>query len=330
MGERSPAMPSVSSLMTSKPTACGTRCHKDDHHRAKCKLPAAKWEEKFDREKVKYWESVLKWQGKAADDHKSRSSSTNPKPTLIPKKENRRAEITLEFSSEDDEDAPLQFRMLYFPDSESAEDDRATRNIVYSDSGDDADEVMQGPEPELPTPVPIPPHDLSSSGQSWRHPRRCPGRQEIRTRFRLAHAQLRGPRLTTILFGDGRSSVLATADVDAFTRYNRAVDPAFCSHSHEPPPPPPPLASRAPSPLLSPAPSPAFTWKPSRPPTPSHEPASPPAPGLSPSPHHDVTYHHDYPPARPLNLVSPSPAIRSDVQQLPRAVANLSMGTRGG
>ncbi len=38
-----------------------TRCHKDDHHRAKCTLPPAKWEEKFDREKVKYWESVLKY-----------------------------------------------------------------------------------------------------------------------------------------------------------------------------------------------------------------------------------------------------------------------------
>jgi hypothetical protein len=32
-----------------------TRGHKDDHHRAKCPMPAAKWEEKFDREKVNYF-----------------------------------------------------------------------------------------------------------------------------------------------------------------------------------------------------------------------------------------------------------------------------------
>ena len=60
-----------------------TRCHKDDHHRAKCTLPPAKWEEKFDREKVKYWESVLKWQAKAAGEHKT-GIPPPPKPTLIP------------------------------------------------------------------------------------------------------------------------------------------------------------------------------------------------------------------------------------------------------
>ena len=62
-----------------------TRCHKDDHHRAKCPMSAAKWEEKFDREKGKYWESVLKWQAKAAGEHKT-GTTPSPKPTLLPKR----------------------------------------------------------------------------------------------------------------------------------------------------------------------------------------------------------------------------------------------------
>jgi hypothetical protein len=74
--------------------------------RAKCTLPPAKWEEKFDREKVKYWESVLKWQAKAAGEHKT-GAPPPPKPTLIPKKESRRTEISLEHLSDDD-DTPLR------------------------------------------------------------------------------------------------------------------------------------------------------------------------------------------------------------------------------
>jgi hypothetical protein len=120
---------------------CCTRCHKDDHHRAKCPLPAAKWEEKFDREKIKYWESVLKWQAKAASEPKT-GTSPSPKPTLIPKrasvhfadKESRRTKITPEYLSDDD-DHPLcayalcppalghlQCRMHYFsePGGQSA------------------------------------------------------------------------------------------------------------------------------------------------------------------------------------------------------------------
>ncbi len=100
-----------------------TRCHKEGHLRSKCTLPAEKWEDKFDREKVKYWESVAKWQGKAADEKKS-SSPAHPKPALVPKKENHRTEITWELSSDDDATEPLHQRQMYIlaTDSESDSD----------------------------------------------------------------------------------------------------------------------------------------------------------------------------------------------------------------
>jgi hypothetical protein len=99
-----------------------TRCHKEGHLRSKCTLPAEKWEDKFDREKGKYWESVLRWQGKAADEKKG-SSPTPPKPALVPKKENHRAELAWEFSSEDDANEPLQSRVMRLPDPDSEEDE---------------------------------------------------------------------------------------------------------------------------------------------------------------------------------------------------------------
>ena len=52
-----------------------TRCHKGGRIRKTCKEPPAKWEDKFDKEKGQYWESVLKWQAKA-------TSNPKPSPTL--------------------------------------------------------------------------------------------------------------------------------------------------------------------------------------------------------------------------------------------------------
>jgi hypothetical protein len=43
-----------------------TRCHKGGHNRKDCKEPKAKWEEKFDKEKLLYWTSVPKWQQRAS------------------------------------------------------------------------------------------------------------------------------------------------------------------------------------------------------------------------------------------------------------------------
>ena len=41
------------------------RCHSKEHLRSACKEPVGKWEEKFDKDKEKYWLGTLKWQQKA-------------------------------------------------------------------------------------------------------------------------------------------------------------------------------------------------------------------------------------------------------------------------
>jgi hypothetical protein len=110
--------------------------------------------------------SQLKWQAKAAGEHKT-GTPPPPKPTLIPKKESRRTEISLEHLSDDD-DTPLrahalcppatghlQCRMYYLSEPESDEESMATRNIVYEDSGDE-DVIVDPPSLALPIPVPLP------------------------------------------------------------------------------------------------------------------------------------------------------------------------------
>ncbi len=37
------------------------RCHSKEHLRSSCKEPVGKWEEKFDKDKEKYWLGTLKW-----------------------------------------------------------------------------------------------------------------------------------------------------------------------------------------------------------------------------------------------------------------------------
>ncbi len=113
-------------------------------------MTPVKWEEKFDREKIKYWESVAKWQAKATAEPKTGAASEKaaPKPTLIPKKKSRRAEVTFE-----DCDVPLECRLHSVVDSDSdsdSDDDSlpTTRPLAYaalhalfpedSDSDDDA------------------------------------------------------------------------------------------------------------------------------------------------------------------------------------------------
>jgi hypothetical protein len=104
-----------------------TRCHKGGHVRRDCKDPPEKWEEKFDKEKEKYWESVAKWQSKA-------TTGSAPPPTLhtkpsvkfnslksIDKPEHRASSIT---SDSDDDDTsshpPLHYR-LTIDDPEEAD-----------------------------------------------------------------------------------------------------------------------------------------------------------------------------------------------------------------
>jgi len=58
-----------------------SRCHKGGHNRKDCKDPKAKWEEKFDKEQLAYWTSVLKWQQRAAQPKGTGATTTKP-PTL--------------------------------------------------------------------------------------------------------------------------------------------------------------------------------------------------------------------------------------------------------
>jgi hypothetical protein len=289
-----------------------TRCHKDDHHRAKCSMPAAKWEEKFDREKVKYWESVLKWQTKAADAKKDGTTPPTPKPTLIPKKESRRTEISIEYLSDDDETVPrahalcppapgqLQCRMHYLVEPDS-DDESVSVNTPTTD--------LPGP---LPTPLaPAPATDPAADAshlmaalgiQPQTDPRGFDEMHTYRTLFSAPFITLhRGTHLTTVLFDDGRSRVVETAAVDVFTRL--AIHTKGDSNPSPPAPPPPP------PPLLSPAPSPAFTWRPSwqpfHPPTPYLEPESPPTSSTP----RDITYQHGASDASfPSSSAAPAPA----------------------
>ncbi len=104
-----------------------TRCHKGGHVRRDCKEPQEKWEEKFDKEKEKYWDSVAKWQSKATTGsttpptlHAKPSIKTNP-PKSIDKPEHRASSIT---SDSDDDDTssypPLHYR-LTIDDPEEAD-----------------------------------------------------------------------------------------------------------------------------------------------------------------------------------------------------------------
>jgi hypothetical protein len=268
--------------------------------------------------------STGKWRVKAAGEHKT-VTPPPPKPTLIPKKESRRKEISLEHLSDDD-DTPfrahalcppatghLQYRMSYFSEPDSDDDSTTTRNIIYEDSGDEG-VIVDPPALALPSPVPLPApdpsfpapvhyEDLAEEVATFVASLALPWDHNWQT-LNSAPFQVvaRGPLLTSIVFADGRSRVMDTAAVDAYLRVTTQTP----TPPLQPPPPPllPPLLqlspepvvtrhqSRPSSPLLSPAPSPAFTWQPSwqpaRPPTPYHEPASPPTTPilLTPSGHH--------------------------------------------
>jgi hypothetical protein len=110
-----------------------TRCHKGGHIRRDCKDPKAKWEEKFDKEKEKYWESVFKWQARATPGSKPVSST--PTPTLHAKpaaKPEQRASSIASDSDEDDTSifTPLHYRMTIDVDPDSDDDGEASTIIA--------------------------------------------------------------------------------------------------------------------------------------------------------------------------------------------------------
>jgi hypothetical protein len=104
-----------------------TRCHKGGHIRKDCKEPKTKWEEKFDKEKLKYWDSVVKWLARA---------TTGSKPPLTlhqktaPKPEQRASSIASD-SDEDNSTAfpPLHYRLTMDADSDD-DDNHAISNMV--------------------------------------------------------------------------------------------------------------------------------------------------------------------------------------------------------
>jgi hypothetical protein len=214
----------------------------------------------------------------------------------------------------------------------------ATRDVTYVDSGDE--DVLADPRtlalplpppapaPASPAPAPSPEPSVevasfvaslalrptqqqlqrqSVSDHNWQILSSAP--------FRILD---RGPRLTSILFVDGRSRILDTTAVDAFVQMTTHAPtplpgppPPRLPRSLLPPVPTPtvtPPRSRPLSPFFSPAPSPAFTWQPARPPTPFHEPESPPTPLTTCSPHRDITYQHGSSNAAHQSSSVPAPA----------------------
>jgi hypothetical protein len=110
-----------------------TRCHKGGHNRKDCKEPKAKWEEKFDKEKLLYWTSVHKWQQRASQPaEKSVTSKDPPKPpTLHIKPEQRLSTLAYDYSSEDEYEPLVHYRMTMpdpYPDDDDTEDAPLTVN----------------------------------------------------------------------------------------------------------------------------------------------------------------------------------------------------------
>jgi hypothetical protein len=266
------------------------RCHKPGHARVKCRSEPLRFEDKFDKEKLQYWVNVHKWQLKAADEKKptvdKKSSSSTAKvasstkaPTLV---DGRMAHLP-----DSDEEATLHCRysalhelseaLAQSPDDDDSGDEDLGQLPGYwasyldesdSDSGDE-DVIMTPPAPVLSTPAPLHAPDLSTeiahfvASVAPYQPTRESEWDYIRRTLSSAPFTVleRGRVWTSILFSDGRSRVMNTADVDAFGRYVAERDAALASVSL--PPRPPPAPSRTPSPLFSPAPSPAYAYRPS-------------------------------------------------------------------
>jgi hypothetical protein len=109
-----------------------TRCHKGSHIRRDCKDPKAKWEEKFDKEKEKYWESVLKWQARATPGSKPVSSIP---PTLHAKPAAKPEQRASSIASDSDEDDTPTFTPLHYLmtiDDDDSDDDGEASAIIAS------------------------------------------------------------------------------------------------------------------------------------------------------------------------------------------------------
>ena len=122
-----------------------SRCHKGGHNRKDCKEPKAKWEEKFDKEKLLYWTSVLKWQQRAAEQKgtsTSTTTSTKP-PTLHVKTGEAKPEqrySTLEFDDDDADQSLLHFRTTMTDPDDDDDDESPAHHDGHFNVVNDADE----------------------------------------------------------------------------------------------------------------------------------------------------------------------------------------------
>ncbi len=104
-----------------------TRCHKGGHIRKYCQEPKVKREEKFDKEKIQYWDSVVKWQTRAA-------IGSKPPPALHQKSTPRPEQRASSIASDSDEEnntafPPLHYRLTMDADMDD-DDDHTISNIV--------------------------------------------------------------------------------------------------------------------------------------------------------------------------------------------------------
>ena len=109
-----------------------SRCHKGGHNRKDCKDPKAKWEEKFDKEQLAYWTSVLKWQQRATQQKSAGTATpaTTKPPTLHVKTEAKPEQrfFTLTYDEDDDDedyDEPMQHFRATMTDPDDDDDDDA-------------------------------------------------------------------------------------------------------------------------------------------------------------------------------------------------------------
>jgi hypothetical protein len=135
-----------------------SRCHKGGHNRKDCKEPKAKWEDKFDKEKLQYRArktrlNPAKWQQRAAA-QKAPGQKDPPKPPTLhvssAKPEQRFATLTDDSDSDDGHITPLvHFRMTM---DQSDGDDDPTDSTPAVDGADDVDmtETAVHPAPNIP------------------------------------------------------------------------------------------------------------------------------------------------------------------------------------
>ncbi len=143
-----------------------TRCHKGGHVRRDCKEPQEKWEEKFDKEKEKYWESVAKWQSRATPGAKPpptlhvKPAAKFASPSSVDKPEHRASSITSDTDDDDNSSyTPLHYRMTIDDDPEDEEtqndETQIDDTLVAAEVSDETGDASTATTASNPTTPPI-------------------------------------------------------------------------------------------------------------------------------------------------------------------------------